>query len=344
MRLTILAWPLDRSQENPYTNNLYRALRARGHRATEFSFRALIATRYHVLHVHWPEGVLRKRGPGAAIIAAVAMGAVLALARMRGASVVWTVHNMQPHEAVSGVGLSVLRLMLRSTVSGLVYLSEISRRQYEEAQPWAGRKRSVITPHGRFGSSPQPIGDRSAIRRELGVGDTERLISFLGRMEPYKGPQDLVAAFLEMRPTKDLRLLMAGGIPDAPEGVALRQALGDGGIIFEEGWLSDARFAQLCVASDLIAYPYRRILNSGSVLLPLEYETPVLAPNQGSVPEVAHLVGAGWVRLYDGDLSPDVLAAAAELPRPDAPPDLGAFEWDSVAQTTERFLTSLVAR
>jgi glycosyltransferase involved in cell wall biosynthesis len=40
-------------------------------------------------------------------------------------------------------------------------------------------------------------------------------------------------------------------------------------------------------ACDLVALPFRKVLNSGSLLLAMSFGCPVVAPRMGSIPEVA---------------------------------------------------------
>lgn len=344
-RLRVLAWPLDRAGENPYTNNLYAALAALGHTPIEYSFRHLVRARYDVLHVHWPEGVVAGRGVPRALAAAIAMGMVLAVARSRGAAVVWTVHNARPHATSPAAAVFVLHRLLGLTVSGLIFLSEASRAAFAKTHSWVQRKPSVVTPHGRFGPFPPGSSrDRAAVREELNVSDDEFLLAFLGRMEAYKGPNDLVAAFLSLPKNSATRLVMAGKIPSDEAGTRLRDAMRDSEIIVEDTWLSESRFAQLAAAADLVVYPYRRILNSGSALLPIEYGTPVLVPSQGSLNELAAMVGGEWIRTYDGLFSSATIASAVTAPQPDAPPNFEPLEWAGIAAVTGRFMEGVCTK
>jgi hypothetical protein len=92
-------------------------------------------------------------------------------------------------------------------------------------------------------------------------------------------------------------------------------------------------------AADLVVLPFHSILNSGSVLLALSHNRPVLAPRIGALPEIQAQVGAHWLRLYEGEISPAVLAAAVAEPAPheDERPDLTAFDWQPIAERTVEF-------
>jgi beta-1,4-mannosyltransferase len=90
-------------------------------------------------------------------------------------------------------------------------------------------------------------------------------------------------------------------------------------------------------ACDLAVFPYRDILNSGSAILALSFDRPVLVPAKGAMAELRELVGAEWVMTYDGELTGDVLREAlqwaTETPRP-ARCDLAALDWNTIADQT----------
>ena len=61
--------------------------------------------------------------------------------------------------------------------------------------------------------------------------------------------------------------------------------------------------------------PYRRILNSGGVVLVLTFERPVRVPDLGAIRDQQEAFGADWVRLYAADLIEPELTAAIDWAR-----------------------------
>jgi beta-1,4-mannosyltransferase len=111
-------------------------------------------------------------------------------------------------------------------------------------------------------------------------------------------------------------------------------------------WVPRAEVQHLFVASDLVVLPYRRILNSGTVLLALSFGRPVLVPDLGAMREQQERFGAEWVRLYSGDLSARDLARAmvwATNTDRAAPPDLAGLDWESLARQTHDVYQTLLA-
>ena len=67
-------------------------------------------------------------------------------------------------------------------------------------------------------------------------------------------------------------------------------------------------------------------MNSGAALLSLSFDCPVLAPNQGSLAELADCVGTAWLQLYDGELTADILRDAVQWGVLDHRPDRAPLE------------------
>jgi glycosyltransferase involved in cell wall biosynthesis len=98
-------------------------------------------------------------------------------------------------------------------------------------------------------------------------------------------------------------------------------------------------------AADLVALPYDELLNSGAALLALSLDRPVLVPDRGAMADLRLLVGADWVHLFSGALTPERLeraltVAASDPPR--APAPLDAFAPAEVARATLAAYRTLV--
>ena len=98
-------------------------------------------------------------------------------------------------------------------------------------------------------------------------------------------------------------------------------------------FLSETEFASAVTSSEGVVLPYRFMHNSGTVLAVLSLERPVLVPRTEVNESLAEEVGAGWIRMFDGELdAADLLAflPAVRIARQSDAPDLSARTWEAV--------------
>src|SRR3569833_1962061 len=142
----------------------------------------------------------------------------------------------------------------------------------------------------------------SISRESLGIPADAKVILSFGLIRPYKGIDLLVEQF---RLLDDDTHLIIAGYTSRPE---LRDKIeqlsrGRPNIHLLLRWARGEELAALLELSDLVVLPYRTITNSGAALLALSAQLPILGPYMGSMPELQHLVGTEWVRLFDGKIS-----------------------------------------
>jgi glycosyltransferase involved in cell wall biosynthesis len=321
---------------NPYNALLADALVSAGVEVREFAVRDLVASRPDIVHLHWPELLfLSTHRPWQAWGRIVAFARLIRWARRHGTRLVWTVHNDGAHEQRSSRRVrAALDRMLRRDVDAVFSLSAAGDRAARER---LGDDVPIFrTRHGDYEGAYPFRDDRHAARAELGFEDQARLVVAVGQVRPYKNLDRLAEVAHRSRDAR-LRVAIAG----APDGDATtdaveRAAAGDPRIRLDLAHLDDHRLASWLAAADLVALPYRRILNSGAALLALSAHRPVLVPAIGAMPELAADLGPEWVRTYSGELDEielqDAIAWAAE-PRAPAP-DLTAYHWGQIADET----------
>jgi beta-1,4-mannosyltransferase len=100
-------------------------------------------------------------------------------------------------------------------------------------------------------------------------------------------------------------------------------------------------------AAELIVLPYRDILNSGTALLSLSFNRPVLVPDRGAMKELREKVGRKWVRTFVGEINARELEQAltwvTQISRP-SEPYLGDLEWPKLAEQTLHAYQEVIAK
>ncbi|GAA4163135.1 hypothetical protein GCM10022286_23180 [Gryllotalpicola daejeonensis] len=323
---------------NPYTARLYRSMSALGVTVRDLSYWRLATAHVDVVHLHWPElTFLSAHRPWRVRARLVLFFGALRLARLRGTRVVWTVHNVVDHEQRSTPALRArLRRLLVANVDGILSLSangvEAARASYPEL---AGRP-AFVTPHGHYRADYDFSVPRAEARARLGLSEGDLVAASVGQLRPYKNVPHLLEVFRAL--DVDARLAIAGrpSSDDERERIT-RAAAGDPRVLLDLTFQPAARVVDWLRASDLVVLPYRAIENSGSAILALSANRPVLVPRIGAMGELAELVGGGWVRTYEGEFDEsvlaDALAWARDEPREEVA-DLSALEWEAIADST----------
>ena len=100
-------------------------------------------------------------------------------------------------------------------------------------------------------------------------------------------------------------------------------------------------------AADLVVLPYRDILNSGTALLSMSFNRPVLVPDRGAMEDLRERVGRQWIRTFVGEINALVLqqalAWATQASRP-SEACLRELEWPKLADQTLRAYQDVIAR
>jgi beta-1,4-mannosyltransferase len=340
--MRVLAWPARANRNlNPYNALLSTALEQIGVQVLEWTGNLTDLERVDVLHVHWPEAALNLPDPGGINVVLEAIQKV----RARNVRVVWTAHNLRAHAGIHPKLEREFWASFCASLDGVIALSEHSRVALLERHSSLERVPITVIPHGHYRDAYPNTILRDRARALLNLSPEVPVLAFVGQLRAYKGIPELLTAFGHLE--ADARLLIAGK-PIPPEDAAHLEALAarDPRVRLELGFVPDDRLQLFLNAADLIVLPYRQILNSGSALLALSFNRPVLAPAIGGLPELAQKIGGDWLQLFSDDLEANDLRNAFEASRTmrDRVAPLEGFDWVLIAEKTLRFYLELTNR
>lgn len=308
--LRVLGWPGFSSENgNPYTRLLYEAMETEARVDVDgFSMFEPLQRRYDIWHVHWPEDFLSYRSPGAAYFYVAAELLLFAWARLSGTRLVWTVHDLGPHESYHPRLERLFWPLFLPMVDGIISLSETAREAAYGRFPVLRSVPSAIVPHGHYRTAyPEPVSKAEA-RRQFGLDPEAPVMLFVGRIRPYKNVVSLVQTFRQWE-TSEARLVVAGNpVSDDLGGRVQAAAERDARVRTTLRFIEEDEMPALIAGADLVVLPYESIMHSGSALLALSYDRPILVPDRGAMTELRARVGRDWVRTYTGELTPSVLA------------------------------------
>jgi glycosyltransferase involved in cell wall biosynthesis len=194
-------------------------------------------------------------------------------------------------------------------VNGYISLTETGLERARDRHPSLRRKPGFVIPHGNIREAyPGVEISREEARMRLGIAPSAKIVGFFGCIERYKGIVELVETFSALKDPHAV-LCVAGKsflMPHALKHIE-EIAARDKRIVLRLEYIPDADVASYIRAADLVAAPFRNILNSGSAVLALSLDRPVLVPAKGAMTELQQFAGAEWVRLYSGELTSETL-------------------------------------
>ncbi|MCO6441874.1 MAG: glycosyltransferase family 4 protein [Nitrococcus mobilis] len=338
--LKIMASPAFKGRaSNPYTWFLAEQLCRRGVQVVEFSRRELlIGPHVDIWHLHWPDGVLVSPMPVKVVVKMQILAALLCWARLRGTRIVWTVHNLgsHAHEKRHPWLENWFWRMFIPRVDAYISLTETGRQLAMDKFPALARTPGFVIPHGHYRDLYPDIVTRAGARARLGLPVDARVAVFVGQIRPYKNVPRLIDVFAQMGDSNAV-LIVAGRVRTQKlhRAITLRVAA-DPRVRACLAQVPEEEMQLYLRSADLVVLPYDEVLNSGTALLALSFDRPVLVPAKGALLELAQSVGSEWVRLFHGELTPalleDALLAAAALD--DRRPDLAEYEWPRIADAT----------
>jgi beta-1,4-mannosyltransferase len=338
--ISVVGWPaFPIRHSNPYNQLLYTAMRDLGVEVRDFGSTDWRTLDCDVIHVHWPENVLRHPGTLPAIRRTLVLFWIFARLRRRGIRIVWTAHNVEQHERRHPTLARLYWNIFPRFVDGVISLSE------SNVELIAGLLRSrnvpiTVIPHGHYRDAyPDTISPAEA-RASLDLEDDALVIGWVGAIRNYKNVDGLMTAFCEVA-QRGWRLLLAGEAVEQPlHEQLLKRARQDARIRYHPSWVPAQLMQRYLKASDVIVLPYHAIWNSGAALLALSFNVPVVLPRSSTMLELRAQVGDEWVYLYDGKFSGDILSDCVRWlrHRGSAPtPNLDGLSWETIAAKTVTF-------
>jgi glycosyltransferase involved in cell wall biosynthesis len=219
----------------------------------------------------------------------------LRITRTLGVRIVWTAHNVLPHDQVFADDVCARQALVAASdlvithsqeaLSGLARLGAVPRK-------------SVVIPHGPLA----PTIPATSLRAP-GSGDGPRQILFFGKVQEYKGIEDLLAAFMAL-PSDAPAVLTVAGQCDDPGLRSRLSALAASSerVVLHLQRIPDQDVTPLLASADVVVLPYRRVTTSGSAMLALAHGRPLIVPELDSLADLpqAAIVSYNGTRLALG--------------------------------------------
>ncbi len=290
-----------------------------------FSF--IAKSRAKVLHIQW-------------LRVYVIDGIFLTLfARARGKRVVYTAHDVLPHDKDTLTNRLLFRMIYKLQNEIIAHTNFIRKRLIDEF----GLRESKVhfIEHGVYEVEEKKEISVQKAREKYGIEANDFVILFFGRIARYKGVE-LVASILDQIDSdrQRVRLIIAGRASKDYEADFMRfyESVKSDKIIPRFGFIEDQELEWLFKASSLTVLPYQEASQSGVLFMSYAFGIPVVAPRLGAFPDYVSEPETGV--LYHPDSENGLLNALLEARRHYGQPDESRrdhiksfahknFAWDS---------------
>lgn len=292
-----------------------------------------------VLHLHFFDELTQRPGMLATTTRSLLFVLLLVVLRLRGVRLIWTAHNLKPHESYHSFWAAWVYSMAVRLSTAVIAHSAAAKTMLEAR--YGPMPHATVIPHGSYIGLYGPVAERAASRAALGLPADGPVLLNIGTLRPYKHLESLIEAFAALPVASRGTLLIAGGVKSAVYAEALQtQAASVPGVVLRPQHIPDKELPRYFAAVDAVVLPYASLLTSGVLLWALSYARPVVAPAFGPVLELVREGHEGW--LFEPN---DTASLCSALGRALAAPDrerMGhnalavaeQFDWPSIAAQT----------
>ncbi len=213
---------------------------------------------------------------------------LLALAKTYGRKIVVTVHDV---ESFAGTGAPASGIV--SKIYGLadkfIVHNSVSRRELIKALHADPAKINVI-PHGNYLSSIHNVPTAAEAKKSLGIEAGQKVVLFFGQIKEVKGLDLLFKAMPAVAGAVPGVVLLVAGRPwkndfDKYQELIDRLEI-SGRCRLHIRFIPDDEVSTFYAAADVVVLPYRRIYQSGVVLLAMSYGKAVVVSDLPGMTEI----------------------------------------------------------
>jgi len=127
---------------------------------------------------------------------------------------------------------------------------------------------------------------RSEARKFLNVADDKMILLYTGFIKPYKGIDRLIECFKKSF-TESSILIIAGKVRNSDYFETIKKSISNN-IILIDRFIENEELQYFFNAADVVTLPFKKIENSGSVILAMGFKKPVIAPSMGVLKHRLH--------------------------------------------------------
>ncbi|WP_093137835.1 glycosyltransferase family 4 protein [Salinibacillus kushneri] len=313
--MKILASPaFDNKEGNPYNYLLYTNLQSLEPNIIieDFKWEKLSEQKWDILHFHWPETFFNKKNRVEALKELVKYFIIIKTAKRQNTKIVWTIHNLEAHSRLYPRMEKWYKNWFIKQIDGAIALTESGLELAHNHFPTLKDVDTTVVYHGHYKDSYRNDISKKNAKEKLDISEYETVFTYFGQIKEYKNIPELINQFQKMKDESSC-LLIAG----KPESEALKErieilAKTDNRIKLFLEFIDDDDVQLYMNVADVVVLPYKEILNSGTALLALSFNRPLLVPNKGALKELRNQFGETIVFTYNHSLSVEDLEKTSQ--------------------------------
>jgi glycosyltransferase involved in cell wall biosynthesis len=299
-------------EENPYQKQLIDNLKKIGVQveiqkpsaSSTFFFPIVISHwKPDILHLHWLEPSCISANWFLSLLKSSSFLIQLAILKIIGVKLVWTVHNLKNHDNLNLVLNNICTKTVIRFADAIITHCEAAQTELIKTFSVKNKDKIFVVPHGNYVEWYENTITREVAQTELKVKTSGTVFLFFGLIRPYKGVPELIDTFQRLD-SEDIRLVIAGKINSQDTALTdlINQKIAeDKRISFIPGYIAPEKIQLYMNACDVVVFPYRDILTSGAVMLAMSFGKACIAPRKGCLGEVLDNQGAFLYNLADAN-------------------------------------------
>ena len=201
--------------------------------------------------------------------------------------VVWTVHNVLPHDSITSNDLSI-RKKLSSIASCKIVHSNQSVLDMKALG--LNTNNAFLIRMGNYANIyPNKISKRES-RKELEIDNNTFVILFFGAIRKGKGIENLVKAYIKLD-FPNSKLLIVGKSSSDKLNRQINDISRHKDIMFIDKYIPNSEVAKYIKSCDVFCAPFTQNTTTSSVMLAMSMHRTVIAPRLGSLNDLPSSTG-----------------------------------------------------
>lgn len=340
-------------KENPYQKQLTDNLKSLGIQVKDIQetfFKQSLSGSWKpdVLHLHWLHAFFLADNYILAIVRLIIFIVKIAIFKLIGVKIIWTVHNINNHEKKYMALDRCCTFYIANIADAMIVHSQAAKNELIEKISIYNKGKIFIVPCGNYLGYYQNNITSQTARAELNLTKSEFVLLFIGAVRPYKGIIELIEQFQQLKDKNSCLIIVGNPINEEFSQQIKLKIAGDSNIKFIPDYIQDSQIQVYLNACDVVVFPYQDILTSSSILLGMSFEKPCVVPRIGCIREVLDEQGAF---LYDPKLKDGLFQALTNaIQQKERLQAMGKYNlelaskynWENIAKTTANIYQSVL--